>query len=113
MVQPAVTPRTYVVIYGSLLVLTLTTLLVAQVDLGAWSVPVALAIAIVKATLVTLFFMHLLYLPRINWLVVSAGAIFLVILLALTLSDYWTRSWLPARDIPPSRDLGTGQKAPY
>ena len=51
----------------------------------------ALAIAVVKASLVVLFFMHLKYAPRLTKVAVVAGLYWLMILLALTLSDYLTR----------------------
>ena len=44
---------------GVLLVLTAATVGVAQLELGRWGLPVALAIAFVKAALVVLLFMHL------------------------------------------------------
>jgi cytochrome c oxidase subunit IV len=111
MARPVITPRTYAVIYAVLLSLTLTTYLVAFVRLGHLHVPVALAIAVTKAALVTLFFMHLWGSTRLTWLVVFAGVLFLGILLTLTLSDYWSRDWLPSRDIPPSLDRGLGPEA--
>ena len=94
-----------------LLSLTLTTYLAAFVRLGPLHVPVALAIAVTKAALVTLFFMHLWGSTRLTWLVVFAGVLFLGILLTLTLSDYWSRDWMESRDIPPSLDRGLGPPA--
>jgi len=43
--------------------------------------------------LVVLFFMHVRYSTRLTWAVVVGGVFWLGILLALTLSDYLTRSW--------------------
>ena len=53
----------------------------------------ALAIAIFKATLVVLFFMHVKYSTRLTWAVVLGSVFWLGILLALTISDYLTRVW--------------------
>jgi cytochrome c oxidase subunit IV len=88
-------PSRYFVVFGALLVLTFTTYGIAYVPLGAWHVPVALGIAVVKAALVVLIFMHLSESTRLTWLVVASGLFTLSLLIGLTLSDYWTRSWLP------------------
>jgi cytochrome c oxidase subunit 4 len=53
----------------------------------------ALTIAVFKATLVVLFFMHVKYSTRLTWAVVAGSVYWLGILLALTMSDYLTRPW--------------------
>jgi len=58
------------------------------------NVIIALTIAVIKATLVVLYFMHVRYSPRLIWVVFTSALFWLAILFALTLSDYWTRSWL-------------------
>jgi cytochrome c oxidase subunit IV len=68
---------------------------VGYVNLGMFNVIVALAIAIIKALLVVLFFMHIKGGSRILHLAASIGVIWLLIMLALTLSDYFTRGWVP------------------
>jgi cytochrome c oxidase subunit 4 len=90
-----VPPRIYVAVFATLLVLTATTTAVSFVDLGPWNTVVALGIAVVKATLVVLFFMHLKYSGRLTQLVIGGGILWLGILLVLTLSDFMSRSWLP------------------
>ena len=67
----------------------------AYADLGALNTPVALTIAVLKALLVILFFMHVKDSPRLTWLVVASGFVWLGIMIALTLSDYLSRGWLP------------------
>ena len=74
-------------VFLSLVVLTVVTVLVAQVDLGVLNVPVALAIAGVKASLVVTFFMALKYDKKVNTLVFSIGAVFVGIFLVFTLID--------------------------
>jgi cytochrome c oxidase subunit 4 len=88
--------RIYFLIFGSLMVLTTVTVIVAFVNLGALNFPVALAIAIVKATLVVLFFMHLKYSSKLTKLVCASAFFFLIILFGLTLSDYLSRGWFVA-----------------
>ena len=91
--------RTYLTIFGALMVLTLVTVLAAYVNLGAFNPVVAMAIAIFKATLVVLYFMHVKYSSRLTKLVVLTGIFFLVILLGETMMDYASRWFLPT---PPS-----------
>jgi cytochrome c oxidase subunit IV len=91
--------RTYLTIFGALMVLTLVTVLAAYVNLGAFNPVVAMAIAIFKATLVVLYFMHVKYSSRLTKLVVLTGLFFLVILLGETMMDYASRGFLPT---PPS-----------
>lgn len=74
-------------VFGALVVLTIVTVLSAQVDLGVLNVPLALAIAGSKAALVVLFFMALKYDNRVNTLVFAAGSIFVVIFIVFTLFD--------------------------
>src|SRR5689334_13462797 len=86
--------RVYFGVFFALLVLTGTTVAVAFIDLGPLNNVVALCIAVLKATLVLLFFMHLRYATRLPSLVVVSGVFWLVILVGLTLVDYATRGWL-------------------
>jgi cytochrome c oxidase subunit 4 len=85
--------RVYLAIFAALLVGTYITVQVAFFDLGRFNAIVALTIAIVKATLVVLYFMHVRYSTRLTWLVVAASALWLGILLVLTFGDYLTRQW--------------------
>jgi cytochrome c oxidase subunit 4 len=85
--------RTYYVIYVVLLICTYLTWQVAYFDLGPWNTVAALAIAVFKATIVVLFFMHVFYSTRLTWAVVVGSIFWLGILLALTFSDYLTRAW--------------------
>jgi cytochrome c oxidase subunit IV len=87
-----ITVRAYLVVFIALLALTATTTVVAFIDLGApWNTAVALAIAIVKALLVILFFMHVLHSRPLTWVFVGAGFFWLTILFTFTLADYATR----------------------
>ena len=90
-----VPPRVYFAVFAALIVLTATTTAVSFLDLGPWNTVVALGIAFLKATLVVLFFMHVKYSPRLTQIVIAGGLFWLAILLALTLSDFMTRGWLP------------------
>jgi cytochrome c oxidase subunit 4 len=86
--------RIYFAVFFALLVLTSTTVAVAFVDLGPLNNVVALGIAILKATFVILYFMHVRYATRLTGLVVTSGLFWLVIMVGLTFTDYATRGWL-------------------
>ena len=89
-----VSPKsTYYTIFGALMVLTGITVAAAFVNLGSFNFPVAIAIAITKATLVILFFMHVKYSSRLTKMVVAMSFFFLAILFTLTLTDYLSRGW--------------------
>jgi cytochrome c oxidase subunit 4 len=85
---------TYVKILLALLVATAVTTWVAGIDLGAFSVVVALSIATVKMLLVALFFMHIRHSTKLTKLVVAGGLMWLAILLLLTMTDFATRGIL-------------------
>ncbi len=96
-----VRPRLYVGIFVTLIILTFVTAGVSFIDLHAFNTVVALTIAVVKATLVVLFFMHLKYSTRLTWVVAASGFVWMAILFSLTLSDYLSRSWiLPVQRTP-------------
>lgn len=83
--------KTYFFVLVALLAATIATTAVAYVDLGDFSVVVALVIACTKMMLVSLFFMHLRHSTKLTRLVVVGGLVWLLILLFLTLTDFVTR----------------------
>ena len=85
--------RVYYTIFAILLFCTYLTVQMAFLDLGPFNTVAALGIAIFKATLVVLFFMHVKYSTRLTWAVVLGSVFWLGILLALLMSDYLTRVW--------------------
>jgi len=90
--------RLYYTIFLLLMVFTGLTVGAAFVDLGPLNIVVALGIAIVKATLVVLFFMHVKYGDRLNWMVIASGLFWLMILLSMLMLDYSSRGWM---NVPP------------
>jgi cytochrome c oxidase subunit 4 len=88
-----VPPRTYYLIFLILMVCTAITVAVAFVDLGPLNAVVAMTIAVLKATLVVLFFMHVKYSTRLTWAVVLGSVFWLGILIVMTAGDYLTRAW--------------------
>jgi cytochrome c oxidase subunit 4 len=86
--------RVYYTIFGILMLGTYLTVQIAFFDLGRLNTVVALTIAVIKATLVVLFFMHVKYSTRLTWAVVLGSIFWLGIMFVLTMSDYLTRAWL-------------------
>src|SRR4051812_20352103 len=85
--------RTYYTIYAVLLACTYLTWQVAFFDLGAMNTVAAMTIAVFKAVIVVLFFMHVKYGTRLTWVVAIGSVFWLGILLALVFGDYLTRGW--------------------
>ena len=83
---------TYIWIWLALIVLLLLTFGSAYLSLGIGNALLNLGIAVTKAALVAIFFMHLRRGRHILWLGAIAGIFFLFILLGLTLSDFMTRA---------------------
>jgi cytochrome c oxidase subunit 4 len=94
------TLRTYFVVYALLMGGLVATVGAAYLPLGRANVLVALAIAFAKATLVVLYFMHVLYSPKLTWIGIFAGLVWLAILLSLVAADYMSRDWLSATPTP-------------
>jgi cytochrome c oxidase subunit 4 len=86
--------RVYFAVFITLIVMTWVTAFVSTVDLGRWNIFVALAIAIFKASLVVLFFMHVWYSTRLTKMIVMSSIFWLVLLLFITMVDIWTRGWM-------------------
>ena len=86
---------TYLLVFVALLILLAATVAVAYVDLGILNSILTITIAVAKALLILLFFMHLRYSSALTWIVVIAGFFWLGILLVLSMSDYLTRFWVP------------------
>jgi len=91
MAEHVTSRKVYFLVFGALLALTLATVLVAEVDLGVFNDVVALTIAVTKAMLVLLFFMHIRHSTRMTVLTAVAGFFWLAILIGLTMADYASR----------------------
>jgi cytochrome c oxidase subunit 4 len=91
--------KVYYAVFAALLILTYATVAVSKIDLGRFNTIVALTIAVTKAVMVVLFFMHVRYSTRLRKLVVVGGFVWLALLIGLTMADVATRAWIP---IPPN-----------
>jgi caa(3)-type oxidase subunit IV len=91
---PSVT--TYIVVCALLIVLTVLTVTISFFDLpGIWHVVIGLCIGAVKGALVVLFFMHALVSSRVTWIVISVACSWLLLMMVLGLTDYFTRGLIP------------------
>ena len=86
--------RIYLIVFASLMGLTGVTIFISYHDLGPLNNVVALTIAVTKATLVILYFMHIRYSPSLTKLVAAGSFLWLIILLSITMADYISRDWL-------------------
>jgi len=100
MTHPTVSLRLYLGIFAALILLTGLTVAVAFLDLGGGrlhlvNAAAAITIALAKALLVILYFMHVRYSSRLIWIFLGAGGFWLLILFVLTLTDFLSRGWFP------------------
>jgi cytochrome c oxidase subunit 4 len=95
MSEQVVNPKIYIWTCIALLVLLAVTWSIAYVNLGMFNLTATLAVSIAKAIVIALFFMHIKGSSRLLHLAAVAGVMWLLILISLTLSDYFTRGWVP------------------
>src|SRR5919206_4189001 len=92
--------RLYFTIFAALMVLTVVTVAVTYVHLGEFNLAAALAIAITKAALVILFFMHVKYSPKLIKVTIGCSFFFLLIMFVITMSDYLSRGSMGLPQFP-------------
>jgi cytochrome c oxidase subunit 4 len=90
--------------FAGLIVLTTLTLALSFLHLGAASIPVALTIAVVKSTLILLFFMHLTEQRVSNWVAFVTAVLLVSTLVGLVLLDVASRTRTPL--VPPIASVG-------
>lgn len=92
---------TYLAVFGALMVLTFVTVWVAFQDYGYLNNVIALGIATIKATLVVLFFMHVLHSSPLTKIVLLVAVMFFLLLVAFVYADVLTRTMLEIPGRPP------------
>ena len=85
----------YVIIFSILLVLTAGTVFAAFINFGSFNTVIALTIAVIKAVLVILFFMHLKESSALLKLLVAGAFVFVGVMIGMTFNDFATRNWGP------------------
>jgi cytochrome c oxidase subunit 4 len=86
--------RTYLTVYIALLVLLVATVGAAFINVEPFNFALTMVIALAKAIMILLIFMHVRYSERLVWVFSSAAFLWLAILIVLSLNDYSTRGWL-------------------
>lgn len=76
-----VPPSVFLTVLIALLVLTVITVGVSKIEMGAWNIVVAMLVASIKAGIVGLFFMHLKYENPLIWLYVAFPIILLFVMI--------------------------------
>ncbi|MDB5292275.1 MAG: caa(3)-type oxidase, subunit [Phycisphaerales bacterium] len=97
-----VPPKVYASVLIALLALLIVTVFFAFFDVDrfttahhlgtGWNTAIALTVAITKAALILLFFMHVKYGSNLTSVFSAAGFVWLGIMITLTMSDYFTRN---------------------
>lgn len=82
----------YFRVTGGLFALLALTVCLAFIDMGPFNLVVAMAIAVAKALLVVMFFMHVKSADGVTRAAACAGLLWLLVMLILTLSDFLTRT---------------------
>ena len=81
--------RGYLIIGGTLIIGTVVTVLASQINLGHhWNIVLALVIATFKASLVALYFMHLISEKQLIYTVLGFTAFFFIGLMFITIAAY-------------------------
>ena len=78
----------------ALLVLLVATVGAAFINVEPFNFALTMIIALAKAIMILLIFMHVRYSERLIWVFSSAAFLWLAILIVLSLNDYFTRDWL-------------------
>lgn len=87
--------KSYLFTYLGLLALLLVNTLIAFVNLGWFSTVIAIGLATVMACLVAGILMHGFFEARLVQIIIAGGVIWFLIMMSLTMNDYFTRGWLP------------------
>lgn len=83
----------YYKVFAALMVLLILTLAAAAVELGPFNIVIAMTIAVAKAVLVVLYFMHVRWSSQLVKFFAGATFFWLMILFSLTMADYFSRQW--------------------
>jgi cytochrome c oxidase subunit IV len=92
-------------IYAALLTLLILTVVAAHFPLGPIALLIALSIAVAKAILVMLYYMHVRYSSRVTWIFVISGFVWLMILFSLTFAEYVGRANLTRAEALPAHHV--------
>ncbi len=90
----------YFKVFAALMVLLVITLVAAAFDLseywGPLNVIIAVTIAVIKAVLIILYFMHVRYSSKLTWFFAGVAFLWLMVMFSFTFADYMSRDWMPS-----------------
>lgn len=86
--------RVYLSVFTALMVLLALTLFVAHFHWGPFNSVIAMTIAVTKAVIIILYFMHLRYSSKLTAIFVGGMFFWFSILIVISLSDYLARNWV-------------------
>ena len=101
--------KTYLIVFATLMALLVLTVLAAMLNLGHFNLILALTIAVIKAVVVILYFMHVRWSSALTWVFAGAAFLWLGILLTLSASDYVTRGARPGERVIAPQVYSTDQ----
>jgi cytochrome c oxidase subunit 4 len=84
---------TNTIVIAALMILLYVTHLAYKMDLGNWNLPIAMAIAVIKGSMVLMIFMHVRVSPKIVWIFAIGSFLWLVLMIAGFENDYIARHW--------------------
>lgn len=94
-------PYVYYRVFGVLMFLFIATVGVAFFDLSEhlhWApanIVVAMIIAVAKAAVIIMYFMHIKFSSRLTQTFAMAAVVWLIIMFVFTFADYFSRGWIP------------------
>lgn len=104
------------IVFLALMVLTILTVAAINVDLGPLNLPVALGIALIKAVLVVLIFMHIWWDRAFHGLLIMGSLGFVTLFIGFIMIDTWQyEPTITAQDAAAAHDAandGTGDYTP-
>lgn len=87
-----ITPyKTYLAVLGVLIILTLLSVAITQIELSRWATAAALLLAGIKSTFVLLIFMHLKFDDRMFRIMVGLIIALLLVVIFITMLDFLFR----------------------
>jgi cytochrome c oxidase subunit IV len=82
---------TYTVVFALLMILLIVTYVAYLCPLGVWNLPIALVIAVIKAAMVLMVFMHVRLSPKIVWVFAISSFLWLILMICGFENDYVAR----------------------
>ena len=93
--EPSLSVKSLLLAYAGMLVLLLANIFIGFLNLGWFSMFIALVIAVLQASILALFLMFGLFEKALVRVIMGGALLWFMILMTLTLTDYITRNWVP------------------